>query len=78
LAGELALGVEFVAEVVQRVGLAVMIGGQRGSGGGYEILIAAQSHQDRAGEGGDLGVGWQPDAVWPDTSGRDAFSQNHR
>ena len=49
---ELALGVEFVAQVVERVVLAVRVGAERGPGCGDQVVEVGQSAGQAGGEGG--------------------------
>src|SRR5712691_5187244 len=76
--GELALCPQFVTDVVERIGLAVLVGRQRGSRGGHQVLIAAERGQDQAGEPDDLRSGDRPDPLWLATVGRGASCRCHR
>ena len=52
---ELALGVEFVAQVVQRIGLAVRIGAEGGPGGCDEVVKVGERAGQPDAEPADLG-----------------------
>ena len=56
LGRQLALGVEFVAQVVQGIGLAVRMGAERGPGGGDQVVKVGESAGQLGTEPADLGA----------------------